>query len=82
MKKIILIGAGGHAVSCIDVIKQEKKFKSNHKRPDKQQLFRIKYRAECEKERRPYNNSEFKYNCDLYPGHEPPCPTKVSPFNL
>ncbi len=27
MKKIILIGAGGHAVSCIDVIKQEKKFK-------------------------------------------------------
>lgn len=39
--------------------KQEKKFKSNHKRPDKQQLFRIKYRAECEKERRPYNNSEF-----------------------
>ena len=27
MKKIILIGAGGHAVSCIDVIKKEKKFK-------------------------------------------------------
>ena len=27
MKKIILVGAGGHAVSCIDVIRQEKKFK-------------------------------------------------------
>jgi sugar O-acyltransferase (sialic acid O-acetyltransferase NeuD family) len=27
MKKIILVGAGGHAASCIDVIKQEKKFK-------------------------------------------------------
>lgn len=26
MKKIILIGAGGHALSCLDVIKQEKKF--------------------------------------------------------
>jgi sugar O-acyltransferase (sialic acid O-acetyltransferase NeuD family) len=26
MKKIILIGAGGHCVSCIDVIEQEKKF--------------------------------------------------------
>ena len=39
--------------------KKEEKFKSKHKRPDKQQLFRIKYRAECEKERRPYNNSEF-----------------------
>ena len=27
MKKIILIGAGGHARSCIDVIRQTKKFK-------------------------------------------------------
>lgn len=27
MRKIILIGAGGHAASCIDVIQQEKKFK-------------------------------------------------------
>ena len=27
MKKIILIGAGGHAKSCIDVIESEKKFK-------------------------------------------------------
>lgn len=27
MKKIILIGAGGHAVSCLDVINQSKKFK-------------------------------------------------------
>lgn len=27
MNKIILVGAGGHAVSCIDVIHQEKKFK-------------------------------------------------------
>jgi sugar O-acyltransferase (sialic acid O-acetyltransferase NeuD family) len=27
MKNIILIGAGGHANSCIDVIEQEKKFK-------------------------------------------------------
>ena len=27
MKKIILVGAGGHAASCIDVIKQEKKYK-------------------------------------------------------
>ena len=27
MKKIILIGAGGHAQSCIDVIKDSKKFK-------------------------------------------------------
>ena len=25
MKKIILVGAGGHAVSCIDVIRQEKR---------------------------------------------------------
>lgn len=27
MKKIILIGAGGHAKSCIDVIELEKKYK-------------------------------------------------------
>jgi len=27
MKKIILIGAGGHAKSCIDVIKSNKSFK-------------------------------------------------------
>ena len=27
MKKIILIGAGGHCKSCIDVIEKEKKFK-------------------------------------------------------
>ncbi len=27
MKNIILIGAGGHAASCLDVIQQEKKFK-------------------------------------------------------
>lgn len=27
MKKIILVGAGGHAASCIDVIRLEKKFK-------------------------------------------------------
>ena len=27
MKKIILIGGGGHALSCIDVIESEKKFK-------------------------------------------------------
>jgi sugar O-acyltransferase (sialic acid O-acetyltransferase NeuD family) len=27
MKKIILIGGGGHALSCIDVIEQEKKYK-------------------------------------------------------
>ncbi len=27
MKKIILIGGGGHCVSCIDVIEREKKFK-------------------------------------------------------
>ena len=27
MKKIILIGGGGHALSCIDVIEQENKFK-------------------------------------------------------
>ena len=27
MKKIILIGAGGHCVSCIDVIEKQKKFK-------------------------------------------------------
>jgi len=27
MKKIVLIGAGGHAKSCIDVIESEKKFK-------------------------------------------------------
>ena len=26
MKKIVLIGAGGHCVSCIDVIELEKKF--------------------------------------------------------
>ena len=26
MKKIILIGAGGHCKSCIDVIEEEKKF--------------------------------------------------------
>ena len=26
-KKLILIGAGGHALSCIDVIEAEKKFK-------------------------------------------------------
>ena len=27
MKKIILVGAGGHCTSCIDVIEMEKKFK-------------------------------------------------------
>ena len=27
MKKLLLIGAGGHATSCIDVIKSTKKFK-------------------------------------------------------
>ena len=27
MKKIILVGAGGHAKSCLDVIKSTKKFK-------------------------------------------------------
>ena len=27
MKNLILIGAGGHCVSCIDVIEKEKKFK-------------------------------------------------------
>ena len=27
MKKIILIGSGGHAKSCVDVIEMEKKFK-------------------------------------------------------
>ena len=27
MKKIILVGAGGHALSCIDVIEAEKKYK-------------------------------------------------------
>ena len=27
MKKIILIGAGGHCVSCIDVIEMQRKFK-------------------------------------------------------
>ena len=27
MKEIILIGAGGHAISCIDVIEESKKFK-------------------------------------------------------
>ena len=27
MRKIILIGGGGHALSCIDVIEHEKKFK-------------------------------------------------------
>ena len=27
MKKIILIGAGGHCVSCIDVIENQRKFK-------------------------------------------------------
>ena len=30
MKKIILIGAGGHARSCIDVIKELKKFKISY----------------------------------------------------
>tara|TARA_Y100000816_G_scaffold99584_1_gene69410 strand:- start:96 stop:1031 length:936 start_codon:yes stop_codon:yes gene_type:complete len=39
--------------------KKEEKFKSKHKRPDKQQLFRVKYRAMCEEKRIPYNNSEF-----------------------
>ena len=27
MKKIIIIGAGGHAKSCIDVIEKSKKYK-------------------------------------------------------
>ena len=27
MKEIILVGAGGHAKSCIDVIEKENKFK-------------------------------------------------------
>ena len=27
MKKIILIGAGGHCVSCVDVIELQRKFK-------------------------------------------------------
>ena len=39
--------------------KKEEKFKSKHKRPDKQQLFRVKYRQMCEEKRIAYNNSEF-----------------------
>ena len=31
MKEILLIGAGGHCLSCIDVIESEKKFKRTGK---------------------------------------------------
>jgi len=43
MKNIILIGAGGHCVSCIDVIEKEKKYKIIGL-VDKKKLQNIKYK--------------------------------------
>jgi len=44
MKKIILIGAGGHCKSCIDVIEKEKKFKIIGIIDNKKKGFFLKYK--------------------------------------
>lgn len=46
MKNIILFGAGGHCVSCIDVIEKEKKYKIIGL-VDKKKLKNIKYKIIC-----------------------------------
>ena len=51
MKQIILIGSGGHAKTCIDVIEQEKKFKINlliEKKIKLKKLFNYKIVSEDE----------------------------------
>ena len=44
MKKIILIGAGGHCKSCIDVIEIQKKFKILGLVDNKKKFFMINYK--------------------------------------
>lgn len=44
MKKIILVGAGGHCKSCIDVIEKEKKFKIIGIIDNKKKGFFLKYK--------------------------------------
>ena len=44
MKKIILIGAGGHCKSCIDVIEIQKKFKIVGLVDNKKKFFMINYK--------------------------------------
>tara|TARA_B100000941_G_C28389116_1_gene491649 strand:+ start:257 stop:862 length:606 start_codon:yes stop_codon:yes gene_type:complete len=44
MKKIILIGAGGHCNSCIDVIELEKKYKIIGLVDDKKKIKNLKYK--------------------------------------
>ena len=45
MKKIILIGAGGHCVSCIDVIEMQRKFKIVGLVDNKRKNFLINYKV-------------------------------------
>ena len=44
MKKIILIGAGGHCVSCIDVIEMQRKFKIVGLIDNKKKNFLLNYK--------------------------------------
>ena len=44
MKNIILIGAGGHCNSCIDVIELEKKYKIICLVDDKKKIKNLKYK--------------------------------------
>jgi len=45
MKKIILVGAGGHCTSCIDVIEMEKKFKIAGLIDNKRKKFLLDYKT-------------------------------------
>ena len=45
MKKIILVGAGGHCTSCIDVIEMEKKFKIAGLIDNKKKKFLFNYKT-------------------------------------
>ena len=45
MKKIILVGAGGHCTSCIDVIEMEKKFKIVGLIDNKRKKFLLNYKT-------------------------------------
>ena len=44
MKKIILIGAGGHCVSCVDVIELQRKFKIVGLIDNKKEKFLLDYK--------------------------------------
>ena len=63
MNRIVLIGAGGHAKTCVDVIEQEKRFKISFlldKQIKKKKLF--KYNIIKEEK---FTNSKKKLNIYL-----------------